>query len=391
MPLYDYKAYDASGSRVSGLIDAPSTASAFSKLKGQGYFPTELKEETGGSYRTSVPPSELIFALDQMATLLRAGIPLPEALDTLSRQVGHETLGRGLAKVKVRLEEGDTFAGALASESVFPPLLVRMVDAAESVGTVDLILERYSQFLEKEVAFREKVVSSMAYPVIVMVASLGLLFFILTYIAPTLVRVFASFQVELPLPTRITIAVGTFLQQNMVLLAVMTALLAFVYFRLIPRKTRDAIILKLPVIGTINSYIQMSRWARTLSMLHGGGVSLIKALSSAREVVENQLISHQLKMVEDLVQKGHGLGAALARIPTVPQVMIQMTKSGEKSGELERLLETAAIFFEKEVDRKLTIFFKFLEPASILFLGVIVGFVVVSAMLPIFEINQMIR
>ena len=391
MPLYDYKAYDAGGARVSGLIDAPSTASAFSKLKSQGFFPTELKEETGGGYRTSVPPSELIFALDQLATLLRAGIPLPEALDTLSQQVGHETLSRGLAKVKVRLEEGDSFAGALASESVFPPLLVRMVDAAESVGTVDVILERYSQFLEKEVAFKEKVLSSMLYPTIVMVASLGLIFFILTYIAPTLVKVFSSFHAELPLPTRIIIAIGTFLKTNAILLAIAIAAGFYTYFKLIPKKARDGFILKIPVIGLINNYVQMSRWARTLSMLHGGGVSLVKALSSAREVVENLLIHDQLKIVEDLIQKGQGLGSALARIPSVPQVMIQMTKSGEKSGELERLLETAAVFFEKEVDRKLTIFFKFLEPASILILGLIVGFVVLSAMLPIFEINQMIK
>lgn len=391
MPLYEYKAYDASGSRVSGLIDAPSTSTAFSKLKKQGLFPSDLKEETGGGYRSNVPTSEMIFALDQLATLLRAGVPLTEALDNLSQQVGHESLQRGLARVKVHLEEGETFASSLAIEGVFPVVLVKMVEAAESAGTVDLILDRYAKFLEKESAFKEKVISSMLYPTIVFVTSIGLIFFILSYIAPTLVQVFSAFQRELPWPTRVLLAVGSFLRDNAVLLLVFLAVAIFAYIKFLPKKMKDGFILKTPVYGRIHDYVMISRWARTLAMLHGGGVSLIKALSSSREVVENKVINEELKTVEDYVQKGHSLASALARISSVPQLVIQMTRSGEKSGELEKMLNTAARFYEKEVDRKLTLFFKFLEPAAILFLGGVVGFVVLSALLPIFEINALMK
>jgi general secretion pathway protein F len=391
MPLYEYKAYNVSGGRVSGLVDAPSRGSAYSKLKKQGLFPSEMAEESGGGTRAPVPSSELIFALDQMATLLRAGVPLPETLDTLSQQVGNESLKRGLTKVKVHLEEGESLAGALAEEGVFPPVLVKMVEAAESVGTVDLIMERYSQFLEKESAFREKVISSMMYPSIVMVASIGLILFILTYIAPTLVQVFSSFKTDLPLPTKVLLWVGSFLKSNFALLFTLFFVAILTYTRLVPRSLKDALLLRLPVVGEIHRYVQMSRWAKTLSMLHGGGVSLIKALSSAREVIENVEMNTHFKAMEDYIQKGQGLGAALSRIPGVPPIMVQMTKSGEKSGELERMLNTAANFYEKEVDRKLTMFFKFLEPAAIMILGGVVGFVVLSALLPIFEINRLIK
>jgi type II secretory pathway component PulF len=137
--------------------------------------------------------------------------------------------------------------------------------------------------------------------------------------------------------------------------------------------------------------IEVSRWAKTLAMLHGGGVTLVKALSSSREVVDNSILESELKKVEDYIHKGDTLGHALSRIPIMPQLVVQMAKTGEKSGELERLLNTAALFYEKEVDKKLSMFFKLLEPAIIMFLGIVVGFVVVSALLPILEINKLIK
>jgi type IV pilus assembly protein PilC len=287
--------------------------------------------------------------------------------------------------------EGHSLAESLATEQVFPPVLVKMIEAGESVGAVDRILERFAVFIEKESAFKEKVVSSMMYPATIILASFGLIFFVLIYIAPTLVKVFSSFHSELPLPTRIMISSGTFLKDNIVFLALFLGFLIFGYLKLIPKITRDNITLKIPVFGTISLHTQMSRWARTLSMLHGGGVSLLKALASSREVIDNTYLKNQIQMVEEYVQRGEGLGSALSRIPVVPTLFVQMTKTGEKSGELEKLLNTAAQFYEKEIDKKLSYFFKFLEPAVIIFLGLVVGFVVLSALMPIFEMNKLIK
>lgn len=390
MPLYEYKAYDAGGKKVKGLIDAPSQASAHGKLKKQGYFPTDISQDTGRSYTSTSAGADMIFALEQLCTLLRAGIALPEALDSLVNQLENDQLKRAFARVKVHLEEGDSLANSLATEGVFPPVLVKMVEAGEAVGTVEIILERYADFMEKEMEFREKIISSMLYPVIIMVASFSLIFFVLTYIAPTLVKIFASFHQEMPLATRILLHVGSFLRNNFVLILLIIALGVFSYLKIIPREAKDNLILRIPFFNTIHIYIQMSRWSRTLAMLHGGGVSLLKALASSREVVDNRVIKKDLKMVEDYVQKGEGLGSALNRVPSIPSLVVQMTKTGEKSGELEKLLNTAALFYENEVDKRLSVFFKFLEPAVIIFLGLVVGFVAISALLPIFEINKII-
>lgn len=391
MPLYEYKAYDAGGRATAGLIDAPSRASAFGKLKKQGVYPISLSEETGKTFKAKVPTADMIFSLDQLTTLLKAGIPLPEALDSLVGQLDNDELKRAYARVKVHLEEGETFASSLSMEQIFPPVLVKMVEAGESVGSVDLILERFTIFMENETAFRERVISALLYPVIIMTASIGLIFFLLVYVAPTLVQVFKSFHSEMPLPTRILIGLGSILKNNIYLIIVLLVAIIFVYFKILPRTYRDSLRMRLPIFGFIHVQVQVSRWARTLAMLHAGGVTLIKALASAREVVDNVIIKEDLKKIEDYVQKGERLGPALGRITTMPHLIAQLTDTGEKSGELERMLNTAAGFYEKEVDRKLSLFFKFLEPAIIIFLGITVGFVVVSALLPIFEINKLIR
>ncbi|MFP4497705.1 MAG: type II secretion system F family protein [Vulcanimicrobiota bacterium] len=391
MPLYEYSAYDTAGKITSGLIDAPSQASAFGKLKTRGFFPINVKEDTGRTFGSKVPVTDMVFALEQLATLLKAGVPLPESLDSLVGQLDNEELKRSFARVKVHLEEGQSLAHCLGTEKSFPPILVKMVEAGESVGAVETILERFSGFMEKESSFKEKVLSSLLYPMIIMVASFGLIFFILTYIGPTLIDVFRSFNSDLPLPTQVLLFVGSFLKNNIILLGILAVILVVVYTRVIPQKTKDTFIQKIPFFGTIHTYSQLSRWARTLAMLHGGGVSLIKALASSREVVDNTVIRNELENIEDYVQKGDTLGMAMSRVSVVPPLVAQMTRTGEKSGQLEKMLETAAVFYEKEVDKKLSIFFKFLEPAIIMFLGLVVGFVALAALLPIFEMNKLIR
>lgn len=391
MPLYEYKALNSAGRATTGLIDAPSRTSAFGKLKNQGVYPTDITEETVSSTGGKVSTTDMIFALDQLSTLLRANMPLPEALGSLFEQLENKELKKAFARVKVHIEEGESFARALATEKVFPPVLVKMVEAGESVGAVELILERFTEFMEKQHEFQEKVTSALIYPSLIITASFSLIFFILTYIAPTLVDVFKSFNKELPLPTQILLAVGTFLKSNSILIIVLIVVSLYIFLKVLPQSFRDKVKMQFPFYGPIHKNIQVSRWARTLSMLHSGGVTLMKALASSREVIDNGVMEEEFRKIEDYVQKGDTLGNSLAKIPLVPHLVVQMAKTGEKSGELERLLDTAALFYEKEVDKRLSMFFKFLEPFVILVLGAVVGFVVISALLPIFEINKLIR
>lgn len=394
MPLYEYKAYNRQGKGIDGIIDAPSRKSAYDKLKKQGCFPYEVAEDKGSHLvaRTfSVSRDNLAFSLTQLATLLSAGMTLTAAIDSLIMQVEDKGLSRAFARLRSHIAEGKSLAKAMEGDKIFPPLLVRMIESGESVGNLELILERYADFLEKESGAVKKIVGALVYPAVIMTASFGLIFFILTYVAPTLVEVFEGFHQKLPFITSVIIFLGTFLKKYIILIAIVIAGAVFIYLRYIPRRIKDTIKARLPIVGRAYRYLVLSRWARTLGMLHGGGVTLLKALETARGVVDNVVFEEELKTVEKSVEKGQSLSLALSRLTFFPPLLIQMVETGQQSGELEKMMNVVANFYEKEMDRRLSVFFQLLEPLLILVLGVVVGFVVVSILLPIFEINRLVR
>jgi general secretion pathway protein F len=394
MPIYEYKAYNHQGKGIEGIIDAPSRKSAYDKLKKQGYFPRDIKEEKGQNIFVrsfAVSRDNLAFALTQLATLINAGMPLMQALDSLFLSVEDKTLSRSLARLRSSIGEGKSLAQAMDGDNVFPPLLVRMIEAGESVGNLEMILERYADFLDKESQAIKKIVGALIYPAVILVASFGLIFFILTYVAPTLVEVFEGFHKKLPVITSILIVLGTFLRKYFILLFILIALAVFIYLRYVPRRIKDTIRMKMPIMGRAYHYLLLSRWARTLGMLHGGGVTILRALQTSREVMDNVIFERELESVEKSVEKGQSLSGALARLSFFPPLLVQMVETGQQSGELEKMMEVVANFYEKEMDRRFTVFFQLLEPLLILSLGVVVGFVVVSILLPIFEINRIIK
>lgn len=394
MPLYEYKAYNRQGKGIDGIIDAPSRKSAYDKLKKQGCFPYEVAEDKGSHLvaRTfSVSRDNLAFSLTQLATLLSAGMTLTAAIDSLVMQVEDKGLSRAFARLRSHIAEGKSLAKAMEGDKIFPPLLVRMIESGESVGNLELILERYADFLEKESGAVKKIIGALVYPAVIMTASFGLIFFILTYVAPTLVEVFEGFGKKLPFITAVIIALGTFLKKYFILIAILIVGAVFIYLRYIPRRIKDTIKARLPIVGRAYRYLVLSRWARTLGMLHGGGVTLLKALETARGVVDNVVFEDELKTVEKSVEKGQSLSLALSRLTFFPPLLIQMVETGQQSGELEKMMNVVANFYEKEMDRRLSVFFQLLEPLLILVLGVVVGFVVVSILLPIFEINRLVR
>ncbi|MGV8118697.1 MAG: type II secretion system F family protein [Candidatus Xenobiia bacterium LiM19] len=394
MPLYEYKAYNRQGKGIDGIIDAPSRKSAYDKLKKQGCFPYEVAEDKGSHIvaRTfSVSRDNLAFSLTQLATLLSAGMTLTAAIDSLVMQVEDKGLSRAFARLRSHIAEGKSLAKAMEGDKIFPPLLVRMIESGESVGNLELILERYADFLEKESGAVKKIIGALVYPAVIMTASFGLIFFILTYVAPTLVEVFEGFGKKLPFITAVIIALGTFLKKYIILIAILLVGAVFIYLRYIPRRIKDTIKARLPLVGRAYRYLVLSRWARTLGMLHGGGVTLLKALETARGVVDNVVFEEELKTVEKSVEKGQSLSLALSRLTFFPPLLIQMVETGQQSGELEKMMNVVANFYEKEMDRRLSVFFQLLEPLLILVLGVVVGFVVVSILLPIFEINRLVR
>jgi general secretion pathway protein F len=390
VPLYEYQAYNLQGKATQGLIDAPSRSLAYERVRQQGMFPSRIEEErAAGVGRPSA--ESLSFALVQLSTLLRAGIPLTQSIDSLVSQLPDRTLQRAFSRVRVRLQEGSTFADALNEAKVFGPLLPRLVAAGESVGTLDTLLEEYAGFIERSQEFRNKVTGAMVYPAVILLASLGLVVFMLTHVAPTLIRIYSSFKVALPLPTRIILALGSFITHGGLIILIVAVLAAMAWLRGVSPLIRNGALLRVPFLGQLHLWSQVSRWCRTVALLHKGGVPLVRGLISAREVVESAVLASQLESVEKKVERGESLGAALRQVPLMPPLVCQMAETGEKSGELEGLLTAAAIFFEKESDRRLQVFLKLLEPAMILIMGLIVGFVVVSVLLPIFQLNRLIH
>jgi len=391
MPLFEYQAYNLQGKTVSGVIDAPSKALAFDKLKSRSLHPYKIAEDQGNERGLKVKTDDLAFSLEQLATLLASGIPLTESLESISFQAENPVLKRAYSKALSALKEGSSFADSLAQTGVFPQLLIQLVKAGENVGETERILEHYADYLKRQSDFTRKFISSITYPMIILVACLGLVFFMLLYIAPTLLEIFSSLKQKLPFSTRALIFVGSSLRYILPLLIGLLAGGIIFFFKSVPRLKQDRFKLNFPMLGKLYQTVLFSRWAHTLALLHGGGVSLNSALAASRKVMDNLYLADLMESVEKGVERGVSLSKALAGIPYAPPLLIQMVESGEKSGELEKLLQSISNFYEKEIDRKTGLYLQFLEPALILFMGLIVAVVVISILLPIFEVNQMIR
>ncbi len=389
MPLYEYYAYNRSGKLITGLIDARSNKNAYEKLKANNLFPHKISVDSKPVSKSALTNDRLSFVLVQLATLLKAGIPIDRAVDSVLGQTDSKDMSRVLARIKTFILEGKSFSGAMKEEKSLPPLLIKMAEAGESVGNLETILENYALFLEKESESAKKMVSALIYPTVVVCASVLLILFILTYITPILSDIFNSFGRQLPFISSILVSFGTFLKNNFLILFVVIALAIFIFTKYVPKKVKDDLKILFPYTGEAYKFMVYSRWARTLGMLHGGGIPLLKSLESARKVTDNESIEKDLVYVEGKVEKGESFSKALSIV--FPPLIVNMVETGQQTGELAKMMNSVADFYEKEADRKINIFLKLFEPAMIIALGITIGFIVVSVLLPIFEINSIVK
>lgn len=388
MPLYHYQATDTVGRAVRGLVDAGSRANAYEKLRGRGLYPTQVQEDQGAERARSSGKADdaLAYGVLQLAALLRSGIPMDEALESLAQNAENAKLGRAMARVRVRLREGDTLAGAMAEESIFPPMLIRMVQAGEEAGKPAEILERYAEFLAKDLEHQRALASALTYPTMLVTLSTLLFFGLLAFLTPVLNEMYASINAPLPPVTRFVVYVGGILRTYG--LFVVFGLVAFVYLvlRITPRVTQDHLRLRLPLLGPLERCGLMSRWSRTLGMLHGAGVPLLRALGMSREVVGNMALEVELRQAETAVERGESVADALSRAYLVPPLLQQFLKTGVKTGDLEPMLKSAAIFYERELERRRQLMVRYLEPGLILVMGVMVGGLVLSVLMPLADL-----
>ncbi len=408
MPVYEYQALDRAGKNRSGIIDADSPVSARQKLRASGVFPTALKETFSAlkektpshssvvTFFKRVKPGEISAATRQLAILLGAGITLVSSLDALISQVPNPILKKIMAQTKESVNEGNSLAVSLSQHpKVFSEIYVNMVKAGEESGSLDLVLHRLAELTERQQALRGRLKAALAYPVFMIFIGVIVLFFLITFIVPNITKIFDDMHQILPLPTLILIGVSNFFKSFWWLAAGGFAGFFLVTKRFIrtPRGRRlwDRIKLGAPLIGSLNTKAAMARFSRTLGSLLQNGVPLLSALGIVRNIVNNTRIAEAIDTATDDIQSGKGLAVSLSKSRWFPPIAIQMISAGEQSGEVEGMLNKIADVFEGEVESQALAMTSMLEPVMILAMGVTVGFIVISILLPIFEMNQMIR
>jgi general secretion pathway protein F len=408
MPVYEYRALSNSGKTVKGILDADSDVVAREKLRASGIFPVEIKEalskpkglpsEPGSVVRLlrGVRPAEISVMTRQLSTLLGAGVPLIGSLESLVAQITNPTFKRIMAQVKESVNEGNSLALSLSQHpKVFSSIYVNMVQSGEASGSLDVVMDRLADFGEHQQALRSRFKAALAYPIFMSIVGTIVLFVLVTFIVPNITSVFAEMRQALPLPTVVLIGVSDFLLSFwwVILLAVFCGILMLRRIGKRPgaRYLWDRLKLRMPVIGRLNQKIVLGRFARTLGSLLQSGVSLISALQIVSRIVDNVLVQEVIEKAGDEIQKGQSLAGSLSKSPWFPSMAVQMISVGEQSGELEGMLYKIAESQEREVESQITALTSMLEPVMILMMGVIVGFIVFSIILPIIEMSQMIR
>ncbi|MBE9545149.1 MAG: type II secretion system inner membrane protein GspF [Proteobacteria bacterium] len=408
MPVFEYTALDDKGKSTSGIIDAEGAQVARQKLRTSGIFPVSIKEtqeaepkkELGtfslSSRLSRVKPVEVAMMTRQLATLISAGFPLVSALDALVPQTRSHGFKKTLAQIKDLIVEGNSFARALSNyPAQFSPLYVNMVRAGETSGTLEIVLERLADITEKQQALKNRIQTALAYPIFMLIIGTAVLFILLIYIVPSITSIFTEMNQVLPTPTRILIFLSDFFTSYWWGIFIIIAAAA-VFFNRAKRTAKgrywiDKTMLILPGIGILVKKLAVARFARTLGSLLENGVSMLIALDIVKNIAGNKLISDSVETAAIEVGKGQGLGVALSGSGIFPQLSIQMIQVGEQSGQLETMLAKISDVFENEVEITVLRLTSYLEPVMILVMGSIVGFIVLSICLPIFEMNQLIR
>jgi len=404
MPIWLYRARDSAGRAVRGRLEAPDRQAALAQLRSRGLLVTHLEVDRdvatavrrqlvapGRVQHRALGRAELARLCRQLATMLGAGISLVTALRVLQHQNRGTRLGGLLGRVIARLEAGDTFSAALyAQGQAFPEVMSNMVAAGEVGGNLEDVLNRLADHFQREEAAIARVKASLTYPAIVLAVAAGAVLFLMFFVVPRFLSLFATLEAPLPLPTRVLAAVSFFLQRfwYLVLLGLLAALAVWHLLRgrRGVREAYERFLLRLPLMGELLVDQAWSRTARTLAAMLDAGVPLPIALAVARRAAGNLVLRDVLERTEASVQQGRGVSGGLVPGPFVPPMVSQMVAVGEESGTLDRMFLRVAEAFETEAERLTQRLTALVEPAVIILLGLVVGGIMVSIFLPMFSV-----
>ena len=398
---YKYKAVDISGKVVEHTHQANTKEEVLKMIRDKGLTPIRIELEEQKSkdvgdislFQKKVKVKDISIFCKQLYTMLNAGMPLSNALDVLGSQTENKVLRQTIKEVYSQVQTGAMLSQAMKKHrNIFPNLLITMVESGEMTGNLDSVLARMSEHFEKENKINSKIKGAMVYPTVLSVAAVGVVIFLLTFIMPTFTGMFTSSGVELPGPTKLLMAISDALKNYWYIFIIVIGVALFIIRRYIKTTTGkrqfDKFKLKIPVVGPSVTKIATSRFTRTLSTLMASGIPIVPAMETSASVTNHQVVIDGMEKVIEDVKKGLSISFLLKNMDFFPPMVISMVGIGEESGSMEDMLSKTADYYDEELDASIQKMLALLEPLLILFMGVIVGFIVISMMLPIFDMTK---
>ncbi len=399
MPYFNYTIRDANGQTRTGKVEAENAEVLKKRLEQEGLQVLEISQDkkaprvpAGGYGRVKL--SDLAIFSRQFSTMLDAGVSLIRCLDVLQQQTNNARLRKILNDLSARVESGESLSRSMQRHpKAFSPLIIGLIRAGEVGGVLEESLQRIAHFLEKDVELRRKIRSALTYPVIVLLAAIGIVIFLVSWLVPQFADLFKELGIkEMPAPTQFLIDLSALFTQRwyVVVIAVIAVIIAYKLFvsTRVGRRVADRVKLRVPVFGPLHHKIVMARFSRTMGTLLASGVPILQAMETVAGVVGNSVVSDAIMESRSRIREGEKIADPLQKSKMFPPMVVQMISIGEESGSLDAMLSKVADFYENEVEAALASLTSAIEPVLIVTLGVIVGFIVISLFLPLIAVIQ---
>ncbi|HAT4079023.1 TPA: type II secretion system F family protein [Clostridium perfringens] len=400
MAIFKYKAINSEGQRIEGSQSADSESQIREMLLSNQYYPLSIEKENSKSkksfsFNSKVKLKDIAVFCRQFYVMLDSGLSIGKALNILIEQCEKPKIREALIGVNGELKRGETLASSMRKrKDVFPNLLTSMIDAGERSGNLDIILKRMAEYYEKETKIRGKIKSAMIYPIVLGVVAIIAITFILTFVMPTFVQMFEENNVDLPMSTKMVLGTSKMLGKYgiIIFLILVTAIILLgKYLKSEEGQYKlSSINLKIPVIKKLTQKIIVSRFTRTMGIVSSSGMSLVSSLEIVASVVGNKIAEKELLKVKEKVLKGEGLGDSIMKIKIFPSMLASMVKVGEEAGSLDSILDKTADFYDDELEREIQTATALIEPIMIVIMGIIIGFLLISILTPMFTMYNSI-
>ena len=396
MPVYVWKGRNQYGERRKGEVEAPDQVAALAHVKRMRITDPVVKEkpkdllENIPFFQPRVTDKDVVVFTRQLATMIDAGLPLVQCLEILSKQQENSTFKKTIAQIQEDVEAGTTFADAMRKHpKVFDSLYSNMIEAGETGGILDTILNRLALFMEKTMALKKKIKGAMTYPAICLAISILILIVILVFVIPVFEEMFSQMDAALPVPTQIVVAMSNAFKDNLLWIILPVILLAYIFKKVYAtekgRYRIDQMFLRMPVVGVLIRKVAVAKFTRTLSTMLQSGVPILEALQVVAKTAGNKVIEVAVFRVADAISEGRPMAEPLMESGVFPNMVVQMINVGESVGALDTMLEKIADFYDEEVDQAVANLTAMIEPFMMVFLGGMIGALVVAMYLPIFE------